>query len=91
MFERASGGGALNRGASTREALEGSYRATFHDTGGKDAGWLSVDISPEGGARFSGDLPASIPPALAAAAAAAVEDEVNYIYGNVIDVSPLRR
>ena len=91
VFERASGDGALDRHTSTREALEGSYRATLHDTGGKDAGWLSVDVNPEGGARFSGDLPASIPPALAAAAAAAIEDEVNYIYGNVIDVSPYVR
>jgi len=84
VFERASGGGALDRHTSTWEALQGSYRATLQ-AGGKDAGWLSVDVSPEGGARFSGDLPASIPPALAAAAAAAIEDEVNYIYGNVID------
>ena len=91
VFERASGGGALDRHTSTREALEGSYRATLQTAGGKDAGWFSVDVNPEGGARFSGDLPASIPPALAAAAAAAVEDEVNYIYGNVIDVSPLVR
>src|SRR5262249_23803008 len=90
-FERASGGGALDRHTSAREALEGSYRATLQATGGKDAGWLSVDVNPEGGAQFKGDLPASIPPALAAAAAAAVEDEVNYIYGNVIDVSPLVR
>src|SRR5262249_47482230 len=37
----------------------GSYRATLHTTGGKDAGWLSVDVNPEGGVRFSGDLPAS--------------------------------
>ena len=78
VFQRASGGGALDRSASTGEALEGSYRATLHSAGGKDAGWLSVDVNPEGGARFSGDLLASIPPALAAAAA--VEDEVNYIY-----------
>jgi len=84
VFERASGGGALDRHTSTWEALQGSYRATLQ-AGGKDAGWLSVEVSPEGGARFSGDLPASIPPALAAAAAAAIEDEVNYIYGNVID------
>ena len=91
VFQRASGGGALDRSTSTWEALHGSYRATLHDTGGKDAGWLSVDISPEGGARFSGDLPASIPPALAAAAAAPVDDEVNSIYGNVVDVSPLVR
>jgi hypothetical protein len=91
VFERASGGGALDRHTSTREALEGSYRATLQTAGGKDAGWFSVDVNPEGGARFSGDLPASIPPALAAAAAASVEDEVNYIYGNGIDVSPYVR
>ena len=93
VFQRGSGADApaLDRSASTRSGLEGSYRATLHDTGGKDSGWLSVDVDPEGGTRFSGDLPATIPPALAAAAAAAVEDEVHYIYGNVIDVNPLVR
>jgi len=91
VFKRASGDGALDRNTSTREALEGSYRAALQATGGKDAGWLSVDVNAEGGTRFSGDLPASIPPALAAAAAAAVEDEVDFIYGNVVDVGPLRR
>ena len=90
VFQRASGGGALDRHTSTWEALQGSYRATLQ-AGGKDAGWLGVEVSPEGGARFSGDLPASIPPALAAAAAAAIEDEVNYIYGNLSDVNPLLR
>ena len=93
VFERASGGGAaaLDRGASTRVELEGTYRATLRDTGGREAGWLSVDIDPEGATRFSGDLPPTVPPALVAAAAAAVEGEVDFIYGNVIDVSPLRR
>lgn len=93
VFERASGGGAaaLGRGASTRDALQGTYRASLHATGGGDAGWLSVDIDPEGATRFSGDLPPAIPPALAAAAAAAVEGEVDFIYGNVADVPPLRR
>jgi len=90
VFQRASGGGALDRHTSTWEALQGSYRATLQ-AGGKDAGWLSVDVNAEGGARFSGDLPASIPPALAAAAAASIEDEVNYIYGNLSDVNPLMR
>src|SRR4029077_94706 len=33
----------LNRGISTREALEGTYRATLRSPDGKDAGWLSVD------------------------------------------------
>jgi len=92
VFERASGGGAaLDRGTSTRHALAGTYRATLHATGGGEVGWLSVDIDPEGATRFSGDLPPAIPPALAAAAAAAVEGEVDFIYGNVVDVSPLRR
>jgi hypothetical protein len=90
VFKRASGG-ALDRNRSIRSELEGSYRATLQTTGGKDTGWLSVDVDPEGGTRFSGDLPASIPPALGAAAAAAIEDEVDFIYGNLVDVSPLRR
>jgi len=69
VFERTSGGGAaaLDRGTETRIALQGTYRATLHATGGGDAGWLSVDIDPEGATRFSGDLPPAIPPALAAA------------------------
>ena len=92
VFERVPGGGAaLDRDTSTRFALEGTYRATLHATGGADAGWLSIDVDPEGATRFSGDLPPAIPPALAAAAAAAVEDEVDFIYGNVIDVAPFRR
>src|SRR5207249_1943666 len=57
VFERASGGGgALDRGTSTRNALTGTYRATLHATGGKEVGWLSVDIDPEGATQFSGDL-----------------------------------
>ena len=92
VFERASGGGAaLDRGTSTRHALAGTYRATLHATGGGEVGWLSVDIDPEGATRVSGDLPPASPPALAAAAAAAVEGEVDLIYGNVVDVTPLRR
>jgi hypothetical protein len=93
VFERASGGGAaaLDRGTSTRSALQGTYRATLHGSGGGDAGWLSVDVDPEGATRFSGDFPPAIPPALAAAAAGAVEGEVDFIYGNVVDVAPLRR
>jgi hypothetical protein len=93
VFERASGGGtvALDRGTSTRAALQGTYRATLTSTGGGDAGWLNVDIDPEGATRFAGDLPPAIPPALAAAAAAAIEGEVDFIYGNVDDVAPLHR
>src|SRR5207244_179497 len=44
VFERVSGGGAaaLDRGTETRIALQGTYRATLHATGGGDAGWLLV-------------------------------------------------
>jgi hypothetical protein len=93
VFQRRSGGGdaTLNRRASTRVALEGTYRASFSVTGGGEVGWLEVDIDPEGATRFTGDLPPAISPALAAAAAAAVDAEVDLIYGNVVDVAPLRR
>src|SRR5882724_5514543 len=79
VFERASGdgNGALDRGTSTRAALQGTYRAALTSTRGADAGWLSVDIEPDGGTRFAGDLPGAIPPALAAAAAAAIDREVD--------------
>jgi hypothetical protein len=92
-FERENGAGlsTLSRNASTREDLEGSYRAGLRTAKVGDAGWLTVDVDPEGGTRFRGDLPRTIPPALAAAAAAAVDGEVDRIYGDVDDVSPLRR
>ena len=91
VFERESGGGAaaLDRGTSTSDALEGTYRATLAGAG--SAGWLSVQVDPEGATQFSGDLPPTIPPALAAAAAGAVESEVDVIHGNVVDVRPFRR
>src|SRR4029077_12304886 len=93
VFAREAGGRSspLNRGISTREALEGTYRATLRSLDGKDAGWLSVDIEPEGGTRFQGSIPSAVPPALAAAAVAAVDSEIDFIYENVVDVAPLRR
>ena len=93
VFERESGGGAaaLDRGTSTSDALEGTYRATLKSAGAGSAGWLSVQVDPEGATQFSGDLPPTIPPALAAAAAGAVESEVDVIHGNVVDVRPFRR
>ena len=50
-----------------------------------------MDVDAEGATRFTGDLPATIPPALAAAGAAAIEAEVDLIYGSVDDVAPLHR
>jgi len=92
VFERTAGGrtSALDRSTSTREGLEGSYRATITDADGKTVGWIGLDVDPEGATRFTGDLPSSVPPALAAAAAAAVDAEVDFIYGDVVDLAPLR-
>ena len=93
VFRRESGGGSdvLDRGTSTRVALQGTYRATVKGADGNDVGWISLDVDPEGGTRFAGDLPPAIPPALAAAAAAAIEGEVDFIYADVDDVNPLHR
>lgn len=93
VFASASGrhGPTLSRNISTRADLEGTYRATLRSAGGGKTGWLSVEVDPEGGTRFAGDLPAKIPPALAAAAAEAIDREVDAIYANVVDVGPLRR
>jgi hypothetical protein len=88
VFQRDGGAGpsTLDRDTMSRVGLEGKYRATLRSAGGKDAGWLMVDVDPEGGTRFSGDFPPDIPPSLAAAAAEAVNMEVAFIYGNADDV-----
>jgi hypothetical protein len=95
VFNLVSGGApsgtALDRDTSTRVALEGIYRSTLQLGRGEEVGWLSVEVDPEGATRFQGDLPATIPPALAAATAEVIDGEVNLIYENVVDVSPLRR
>jgi len=93
VFRRESGGGAdaLDRGTSTRVALQGTYRATLKGGDGNDVGWMSVEVDPDGGTRFAGDLPPAVPPVLAAAAAAAIAGEVDFIYASVDDVYPLHR
>ena len=89
VFRQPDRGPTLARDILTRAELEGTYRAILRTDGGRKDGWLTVHIDPEGATRFEGDLPATIPPALAAAAA--VNDEIGTIYENVADVGPLRR
>ncbi len=92
-FARASTGGptsALDRDIFTREALEGTYRATFL-TGDGESGWLSVDIDRDGVTTWSGDVPPAISPALAAAAATLVVGEVDLISRNIDAAVPRRR
>src|SRR5262245_15369174 len=81
----------LTREISTTADLEGTYRTELHGDGGGAAGWLAVQIDPESATQFHGDLPAKIAPALAAATAQAISDEIGSIYDGVVDVSPLHR
>jgi len=81
----------LTREITTTEDLEGSYRTVLRGDGGASAGWLAVQIDPESATQFRGELPAGIPPALAAATAQAINDEIGSIYDGVVDVGPLHR
>ncbi|HEV7731833.1 MAG TPA: hypothetical protein VGR62_06710 [Candidatus Binatia bacterium] len=92
-FARASAGGptsALDRDIATREALAGTYRATFL-TGDGESGWLSLDVDRDGVTTWTGDVPAAISPALAAAAAAVVVGEVDLISRSISAAAPRRR
>ncbi len=81
----------LTRGIATLAQLEGSYRAAVRTADGREVGWIAIRIDPEGATVLDGDLPAEIPPSLAAAAAAAADSEVTVIYQNLVDVAPLAR
>src|SRR4029453_11303890 len=79
----------LTREISTTADLEGTYRTALRGDDGVAAGWLAVQIRPEAAPRFRGELPAGIPPALAAATAQAINDEIGGIYDGAVDVGPL--
>ena len=81
----------LTRSIMTRGELEGTYLANLRSNDSGANGWLSVRIDPEGATRIEGDLPAGINPALAAAAAQAIDSEVDSIHQELSDVSPLHR
>jgi hypothetical protein len=81
----------LDRNRLTRVGLEGKYVARLTTPDGTDVGWMQVDVNPESATRVTADLPSNVPPALAAAAAEAVDNEVAYIYGQVVDVNPEHR
>jgi hypothetical protein len=81
----------LTREISTTADLEGTYRTVLRGDDGVAAGWLAVQIDPEAATQFRGELPAGIPPALAAATAQAINDEIGSIYDGAVDVGPLHR
>jgi len=81
----------LSRGILTKGELEGTYRANLRSDDSGANGWLSVSIDPEGATRIEGDLPAGINPALAAAAAQAIDSEVDSIHQELADVPAVHR
>ncbi len=90
-FAREGGGtgpATLTRAAETVIDVRGTYRATLRDPGGTAVGWLRTRISPyqEASRIFDGVLPAAIQPELAAAAATALNVEIDWIEDHAINV-----
>ena len=78
----------LGVGDTTVLDLRGLYLAQLRDAQGADTGWLRVRISPYQEARriYEGNLPASVPEPLAAAAVAMVNSDISYIRSHAVDV-----
>jgi len=82
------GPGRLTRIAETVIDVRGSYEATVRDAKGVGVGWFKLRISPYQPAPriLEGALPTTLPPELAAAAAAAVDAEIEWIEEHTLNV-----
>jgi len=85
-FAREQGAEAapLVRGA----ALRGTYRAAVRDASGAPLGWLRVRVESPAARVYDGVLPEATGDALAAAAALALDDEVEWIEEHPPDDTP---
>ncbi len=91
VFERTDGPSlpsVLRWNAATVLDVRGRYEAELRDASGAPAGWLRVRISPymAAGRIYDGDLPPSVPEALATAAVALVDSDVDYIEDHAVNV-----
>ena len=88
-FAREQGADAapLVRGA----ALRGTYRAAVRDASGASLGWLRVRVESPAARVYDGVLPEATGDALAAAAALALDDEVEWIEEHPPDDTPAVR
>lgn len=91
LFAREGAGGrppALSRTATSVLEVRGTYRAALRDPGGMSVGWLRVRVGPyqDAARMFDGVLPATVDPTLAAAAALALDGEIDWIEGQAINV-----
>ncbi len=89
-FAREGGAGPalLTRTVQTVIDIRGTYRAPLRDSSGAAVGWLRARISPyqEASRIFDGVLPAAIQPELAAAAATALNGEIDWIEDHALNV-----
>jgi hypothetical protein len=90
-FARQGAGGGppvLTRAGQNVLEVRGVYEAPVRDGHGATVGWLRVSVSPYQAAPriYEASLPASVPPALAAASAGALNAEIDWIEEHVINV-----
>ena len=82
------GPSTLTRAAETVIDVRGVYEAPVRDGKGASVGWLRVRVSPYQTAPriYEAALPTSVPPALAAASAAALDAEIDWIESHATNV-----
>jgi len=80
----------LRRGIERDDELHGSYRAPLHAADGNVVGWLRVSVEDDRPypLMYEGVLPPEVDEALAAAAAAALRDEIAWIDRHTLDSLP---
>ena len=68
--------------------VRGTYQAALRDAKGAPVGWLRVRVGPYLPAPriFEGVVPAAVDPALSAAAAVALDAEIDWIEAHALDV-----
>lgn len=90
VFRRAGFGGGLatlNRLAQLTIDVTGTYRATVRDSAGRAVGWLQVAVGPDQAPEiYEGVLPPEVDEGLAAASAAALSEEIDWIEAHAYDV-----
>ena len=84
----AGGTSELSRLAQFSIDVTGTYRAAVRDPAGREVGWIEVTIGPHRAApdTYGAVLPPDVDEALAAASAAALENEIDWIDDHSYDV-----
>jgi hypothetical protein len=86
--DQGAGPSVLSRLAQVSTDVDGTYRATLRAPGGKPVGWLRVEVGLHQPARviYEAVLPPGVDEGLAAACAAALGEEIDWIEDHTYDV-----